>query len=150
MITYQPSPHFKQSIRDLDDYLAIRWIEETETLEIWSALPNKRPIMEHQFERGNKARERDEKPLYNWDMEWIVLGQLVRARRFQHMSATEFQNDMLDRRERIKVSGERTADAKYTEFLSDSYWHKKQRQELNNDFGKCTTLWAGSATPEGK
>jgi hypothetical protein len=147
VITYEPSPHFKQRLKDFDDHIAVRWVEHTETLEIWSALPNKRPVLEHSYCRNNKARL---KPLFNWDMEWIVLGQLERARRWQHMTANEFQKDMLDKRTKFKEDGVKAADEEFERFLSDPYWHKKRLQEFDdNNFGKCTTQWAG-VNPKGK
>lgn len=126
----------------------IKWVENTETLEIWSTLPNKRPVLEHTYKRNNKIRA---KPLFNWDMEWIVLKQLINARRWQHMSVAAFQDDMLDKQKEFRAKGEKEADEKMNDFMSDSYWHKKRLQEFDdNDFGACTTKWAGASTnPEG-
>ena len=77
MITYRPSPHFRQALNDLDDYIVVKWVEYSETLEIWSRLPDKVPVMEHKYHRNNKARiKAGIKPMYNWDMEWIILKQL--------------------------------------------------------------------------
>ena len=148
MITYNPSTHFKQRLRDFDDYIVIKWVEHTETLEIWSRLPDKRPVLEHSYCRNNRIRA---KPLYNWDMEWIVLNQLERARRWQHMDVTTFQNEMLDGQAAYRAKGEKEADEKMKGFMDDPYWHKKRLQEFdNNDFGSCTTQWAGATTnPEG-
>jgi hypothetical protein len=147
VITYQPSPHFKDRLKDFDDYIVVKWVEHTETLEIWSALPNKSPVLEHSYCRNNRVRV---KPLFNWDMEWIVLGQLERARRWQHMSVVDFQNDMLDKQAKFRAQGEAEAEEKFEGFMSDPYWHKKRLQENeNNDFGKCTTQWAGATNPEG-
>lgn len=146
MITYEPSPHFKQNLRTFADHLAIKWRESTETLEIWSTLPNKVPVMEHSFNRNNRSRK---KPLLNWDMEWIVLQQLNNGRKWQHLSAQEFQDDMLSKRDKIKADGEKEADQNFNDFMSDKYWHKKRLQENDdNDFGACTTQWAGT-NPEG-
>lgn len=146
MITYQPSRHFKQNLRDLADHIGIKWIEHTETLEIWSYLPNKRPVLEHSYCRNNKARK---KPMYNWDMEWIVLKQLHNGRKWQHMTVGAFQDEMLAKRDKFKADGEAVADAKFNDFMSDPYWHKKRLQENDdNDFGACTTQWAGN-NPEG-
>jgi len=148
VITYQPSPHFKQRLRDLADHIAVRWDESTETLEIWSTLPDKLPVLEHKYCRNNRARK---KPLYNWDMEWIVLNQLTRARRFQQEDVTTFQNKMLDKQAEFRAKGEKEADEKMEAFMKDPYWHKKRLQEFDdNDYGACTTQWAGSKTnPEG-
>jgi len=146
MITYKPSSHFRQALNDFDDYIVVKWIEPTETLEIWSYLPDKRPVLEHTYCRNNKARV---KPLYNWDMEWIVLSQLHRARKWQHMSVASFQDEMLSKRDDFRAKGEAEADEKFNGFMSDPYWHKKRLQENDdNDFGACTTQWAG-ANPEG-
>lgn len=146
MITYEPSTQFKLHLRDFDDHLKIRWVEATETLEIWSTLPCKRPVLEHSYCRNNRSREN---PLRNWDMEYIVLAQLNNGRKWQHMTAREFQDDMLGRRDRKRASGEAEADARMHDFMSDPYWHKKRLQEYeNDDFGACTTQWAG-ANPEG-
>ncbi len=149
MITYAPSFQFKQHLRDFDDYLAIKWMESTETLEIWSTLPDRRPVMEFSYCRNNRARE---KPLMNWDMEYIILRQLRNAKRWQFLSALEFQNEMLDKQKNFREAGEKEADEKFASFMSDPYWHKKRLQEYeNNDFGTCTTSWQGSDTnPEGK
>lgn len=142
MSTYQPSEHFKENLRLLDDYLIIRWSEASETMEIWSFIPDKQPIQEHKFCRNNKNRK---KPLFNWDMEWIVINQLRHARRWQFVDAGKFQDEMLENRERTKQKGQAEADEKFTDFLADDYWHKKRLQERdNNDLGACTTKWGGA------
>ena len=146
MITYQPSPHFKQRLRDFDNTLFMRWSEATETLEIYSKTDMKRPVLEHSYKRNNRERE---VPKMNWDMEWEVLQRLDNGRRWQHMSAQEFQDDMIAKRDKFREDGEKQIDAEFEGFLGDKYWHKKRLQEFdNNDFGTCTTQWAGT-TPEG-
>ena len=142
MITYRPSTHFRQNLKDFDDYILVKWVEQTQTLQIWSLLPNKPPVLEHSYIRNGKR---------NWDMEWIVLKQLENGRRFQHETAQEFQDNMLNKRDEFRAKGEAEADEMMNSFMSDSYWHKKRLQENDdNDFGACTTKWGGAdLNPEG-
>lgn len=149
MITYRPSIHFLRSLKSFDDCLYVRWVEGSEELQIWSKTCDKRPVLEHKYCRNNQSRD-PKKPMFNWNMEWIVLKQLIRGRKWQHMSATEFQNDMLDKRDQTKAKGQAEADEKLNDFLSDPYWHKKRLQERdNNDLGACKTQWAGTDTNPG-
>lgn len=141
MITYQPSPHFKHQLRDFDRSLAIKWVESTETLELWAITNCSRPVLEHSYVRNGKR---------NWDMEWIVLMRLIEARRFQHESAQEFQDNMLDKQAAFRAKGEAEADEMMHDFMSDPYYHKKRLQEFeDNDFGACTTQWSGASTDPG-
>jgi len=151
MISYQPSKHFLRSVKQLDDYLIIKWDPFNDLMEIWSALPNKWPVMEYRFHRNNKWREeKKKKPLLNWDMEWIVLNQLRDARRWQFVDATTFQQEMLMKREKFVEVEQKKADEKFDSLFMDDYWSEKGKRELNNDYSKVTTKWNGTTlTQEG-
>jgi hypothetical protein len=108
---------------------------------MWGITNYSRPVLEHSYVRNGKR---------NWDMEWIVLMRLIEARRFQHESAQEFQDNMLNKQADFRAKGEKEADEKMESFMSDPYWHKKRLQEFeDNDFGACTTQWAGAFNDPG-
>ena len=119
-------------------------------VHVWGRiLPDKRPMLEHKFHRNNKVRK---EPLFNWDMERIVLNQLRSARRWQFIDAGKFQDEMLAKRDKHKEKEEKLADEKFSSFLTDDYWIEKGRRELEGDYSKVQTKWSGSeiTNPGGK
>lgn len=85
--------------------------------------------------------------LRNWDLEDICIEELINARRFQFMSAAEFQNDIDKKQQQKREAAQQGAEDEYRDFIEDDFWHEKMKAEQfdGDPYRKVTTKWQGAA-----
>ena len=140
--TFKARRSFRDRLKALDPYLIPVWRNRYGSLEIWRRDGICTPMLEHHILRETPGLP----ALRNWDLEGICIEELINARRFQFMSAAEFQDDIEKKQQTTRDSIQRSAEDEYRDFIEDDYWHEKMiAEQFDGDpYRKTTTKWQGA------